>query len=109
MTGCGRGADPGVVGSVVTLNGADCVVLGVMPESFEPVVSGTLYDEAELWAPLGYAEGDDSSCRGCRHLRMVGRLAAGASLEQARQELFAIGRDLKAGFPDDYAAAGMLV
>lgn len=96
------GGDPDLIGATVTLNGLEHTVLGVMPEDFQPVVSRALYNSAEIWAPLAYEEGGDSACRGCRHLRMVGRLVPGETIARADAELRAIGRDLKASHPDDY-------
>jgi len=94
--------DPSAVGRTMTLSGNEQVVVGVMPEDFEPVVSAALYEAADIWAPLGYEEGQDSACRTCCHLRSVARLASGVSLRQAQAEMNAIGRDLKAAHPGDY-------
>lgn len=102
-------ADPDVIGSTQTLNGVPCTVLGVMPEDFEPVASRTLYEAADVWGPLGYAAGGDSSCRGCRHLRMIGRLAPTATVVYAEAELNAIGSDLLAAYPEDYDSGNFMI
>ena len=48
------GADPDVVGRTVSMNDVSYRIVGVMPASFEPLVSARFYQPAELWAPLGY-------------------------------------------------------
>jgi putative ABC transport system permease protein len=84
------GADPAIVGRQVTLNGTAWTVVGVMPPGFENVLA----PGAEVWAPLQY---DLSEGRAWgHHLRLVGRLREGATLEAARRELDGIGRDVLA-------------
>jgi putative ABC transport system permease protein len=87
-------ADPKVIGRAVTLEtsrGFDATssytIIGVMPAGFENVLSPT----AELWAPLQYdsALPVDGKEWG-HHLRMIARLKAGISKEQAASELDAI-------------------
>ena len=87
------GADPGVVGRTVRLDGAPHTVVGVMPEGFAFPLSHA------WWAPLrlsasGYAPGDGPT------LELFGRLAPGATLGAARAELAALGRRAAAEHPD---------
>jgi putative ABC transport system permease protein len=84
------GADPSIVGRQVQFEGGLAVtVIGVMPATFENVLSPS----AEIWWPLQY---DDTLPTNGRewghHLHMIGRLRKGVSEEQARQELQAIAR-----------------
>ncbi|HEU5220099.1 MAG TPA: ABC transporter permease, partial [Gemmatimonadales bacterium] len=58
------GGDPSLVGKPVTLNETQYLVVGVMPKSFENLISPT----AELWAPLGYELSLPYACRTCHHL-----------------------------------------
>ena len=51
------GARADIAGSTITLNGVPYIVAGVMPATFEPVISAHYYSPAELWGPLGYACG----------------------------------------------------
>jgi putative ABC transport system permease protein len=60
-------------------------VLGVMPRRF-----ALLDPEVDVWSPLGLDWGDPR-VPGARGLTVVGRLKKGATLEQARSELEAIG------------------
>jgi hypothetical protein len=46
------GADPGVIGRTVRMNDQNYEIVGVMPASFEPLLSAFFYKPSELWAPL---------------------------------------------------------
>jgi putative ABC transport system permease protein len=96
------GADPGVIGRTITMNDLEYRIAGVMPAEFEPAVSAAFYAPAQLWAPLGYEAGLPSACRTCRHLRSIGRLRDGVTIEQARAELDAIRQQLAAAHPTSY-------
>ncbi len=90
------GADSGIVGRQVTLDGDPHTVIGVMPGAFENVLA----TGAELWAPLQYgASFAPDSREWGHHLRMIGRLRAAASRSQAAAELATIARTPLAEFP----------
>jgi putative ABC transport system permease protein len=103
------GARPDIADSFVEFNGRRYQVIGVMPASFEPLISERFYTRAEIWAPLGYAVGGDSSCRTCQHLKSIGRLAPGATLDRAAAELAVVQAGLKREHPQDYSDAPPLV
>jgi len=86
------GADSGVLGRVMTLNGKPWTVIGVMPRDF--FVPG---NPAEVWMPLG--SGNVVDDRGNRFLRVLGRLKPGVSIDAARAELLTISRRLEAQYP----------
>ena len=71
-----------IVGSSIVLNGRPHAIAGVMPASFEPLVSEHFYARADIWAPLGYALDGDSSCRTCQHLKALARLRPGATISE---------------------------
>jgi putative ABC transport system permease protein len=96
------GSDPQIVGRSVPLNGMSYVVAGVLPASFRPIKASPDAPAPEMYAPLGYALGEPSACRGCQHLRAIGRLRDGVSLEQARAELATVMRGVMAEHPNDY-------
>ncbi len=81
------GADPGVVGQTLRLNGETSTVVGVMP------VSVQIPPGASLWAP--FTLDDMRTARG-RYLTVVGRLREGVSLAQARDEMARLGEALAA-------------
>lgn len=95
-------ADPAIVGRTIQFNGRPYAVAGVMPASFEPLISQHFFDRAEIWAPLGYIAGGDSSCRSCRHLKFVARVKSGVSTDAARSELIAVQRQLSSEHPNQY-------
>lgn len=78
------GADPGVLGRAVLLNGITTEVVGVMPEGFE-FPEGT-----RAWVPLGLTR-ESQGGRGGHSVLAVGRLADGMTQPDldAELELFA--------------------
>ncbi|HVD91483.1 MAG TPA: ABC transporter permease [Vicinamibacterales bacterium] len=97
------GADPSVVGRTVTMNDREYRVIGVMPPTFEPLDAARFYNvSAEMWAPIGYQKGGDSSCRSCQHLRGFGRLKAGVTVAQATAEMNVIREQMRREHPSDY-------
>ena len=102
-------ADPAVVGKVITMNDLPFEIVGVLPASFEPLLSEHFYQRADMWAPLGYDNTLPQSCRSCRHLKTVGRVKAGTTLEAARADLDAVQTQLRRDHPDDYAQETMAV
>lgn len=100
------GADEGVLGRVIHLNGAPFTVVGVAPSSFR----GS-YDAAatDLWVPLMTypvvrPRGLDIERRGWGWLQATARLAPAASVETARAEVRAIGQALEAEHPSENRA-----
>jgi putative ABC transport system permease protein len=93
------GADRAIVGRQITLNDIGYVVIGVMPAGFDNVLAA----KSELWAPLQY---DVSEGRAWgHHLRTVGRLRAGVSLEQAEREVSVLGSALVKSHPETYGSS----
>jgi putative ABC transport system permease protein len=80
------GADRAILGQPVKLDGESYAVIGVMPPGFENVLAPA----AEVWSPLQYDSGNITSIETREwgnHLRMSGRLHAGASIDLARKDL----------------------
>lgn len=85
------GGDPEALGRALTLNGTTQTIIGVMPADFQPVDTGS----PDLWTPSEPSpEG-----RG-RYLRVVGRLAPGVSVEQARAEMRTVADRLAVEVPE---------
>jgi putative ABC transport system permease protein len=84
--------DSGVVGRTVRLTGAPATIVGVMPDGF------AFPRTQELWVPLTIDVSGYDRRQGMA-IRILGRLAPGASLEQARTELTNLGRSAAADFP----------
>jgi hypothetical protein len=92
-------ADASLVGRNITINGRDCLVIGVMPPEFTfPLRRGaahTPYPYVEFWSALE-APGRISPGGA---LGLVGRLRPGVSVAEAEQDLESIGTALSHEFP----------
>jgi putative ABC transport system permease protein len=102
-------ADPSIVGRTITMNDVAYQVAGVMPPSFEPLISGRFYQPAEVWSPLGYDATVSQACRTCRHVRVMGKMKPGVTIDQARAELDALMVQMRAANPTSYATDRMSV
>lgn len=81
--------DPTIVGRDITLDDDRFTVVGVMPAGFENAVSPS----AELWTTLQYNPALPLDGREWgHHLRMIARVRAGATLQQASEELNTLAR-----------------
>jgi predicted permease len=94
------GGDTRVVGKTVRLDDAPRVVIGVMPPSFHFPSTGV-----QLWTPLVLRE-EDFAERDNTYLQAVGRLAPGATFEQARAELALVAARLAREHPETNAEVG---
>jgi predicted permease len=95
-------SDPAVVGRTVQLGGEYATVVGVMREGYAFPVNH------ELWTPLK----PDAIASGPREgpgIQVFGRLAPGATLEQAQAELATVGRRAATARPDTHAHLQPLV
>ena len=99
------GADPDVINRVIRLNETEFRIVGVLPATFEDVVGTAMYSPSEIWSPLGYQRGADSTCRGCRHLRAIASIKPGVTEIAANQELQSLQAGYMKQFPGDYDAA----
>ncbi|HLM66636.1 MAG TPA: ABC transporter permease, partial [Longimicrobium sp.] len=92
------GGDPRVVGRTVRLGNTVHTVAGVMPRGFAFPVNHA------YWIPLRHSPTDHPRGEG-PELFIFGRLAPGASGEQAQAELDAVGRRTAAAHPQTHADA----
>jgi putative ABC transport system permease protein len=77
-------SDPGIVGQSITVNGVPSTVIGVMPRGF------MFPANADIWRPMASYPAAVRQSPSDRRLAIYARLAAGATLEQARAELATI-------------------
>src|SRR6478672_11222839 len=77
-------ANPTLIGRQVTPDDKLYTIIGVMPRGFDNVLAPA----AELWSPLQYDMSLGSAWG--HHLRTVGRLQPGITLEQATREIDAL-------------------
>lgn len=88
------GGDTAIVGKTVPFNGESTLIVGVMPSGFTYPGSAT-----RIWLPLRIDPASPGN-RKAHSLRAIGRLADGASIEQARADLATIMASWKARYPD---------
>jgi putative ABC transport system permease protein len=83
------GGTPQVIGTILSLNGRGCTIVGVMPPGFEcPFGTSTPF-----WVPLVLRQ--DETWRSGIPVAPVARLRKGVSLEQARAALAVVANRLK--------------
>ena len=87
--------DSSVIGRSVRLGRAQVSIVGVMPPGYAFPLSQSFWTPLRL-DPLDYGRRQGPS------IQMFGRLAAGASLEEAQTELTAIGQRTAADFPNTH-------
>ena len=96
------GADPGIVGKSLHLNGQEFTVIGIMPAEFDYPPWG------EAWAPLdlGVAQNAD---RAAHYLEVIGRLKSGTTMAQAQADLQTVSARLAQQYPQTNAGHGVRV
>jgi len=95
------GGDPGVLGLSIRVNSLVGTVIGVMgPDMRFP-------KNTDLWIPLRMLPPESRvDERDGQGFQVIGRLASGASIERAREELGAIGRRLADAYPESNRELG---
>jgi putative ABC transport system permease protein len=91
------GADPGLVGRSLTLNGEPYALVGILRKGVQ------LPSTADVWVPLVFSP-DESRNRGAVFFGAFARLAPGATAEQAAAEADVVGRRLAQQYPEDNAS-----
>ena len=97
------GGDPAAVGRTVTLGPYDYTIIGVLPSSFESLLS----PESQIWRPLAYNDTLPQACRTCRHLRVIARLKNDTPREQTQAELATVASRLQQDYSTEYAIQGI--
>lgn len=115
------GADPGVVGRTIVLNGRPRLVIAVMGADFKwPFITATPTIDAgpDVWIPGGPGdvpradideERDVSANRTAGFVRMVARLKPGVTIGQADAEAKAVGARLSSEHREDGGRSGMVI
>jgi predicted permease len=100
------GGDHAVIGKTVRLDDDPMTIIGVMPKGFmHPVETGS--SPVDLWAPIDLNNPDTTfiNNRRQRVFDIVGRLAPGATIQQAQSELDALRLRMAEQYPDVYPQA----
>jgi len=87
------GAEPGVVGSRLSIDGTAYEVVGVMPADF------AYPENVELWFPMRRG-GRAETGRGNRNFFLIGRLAQGVDLDEAQARMSMVASRLADSYPD---------
>ena len=89
------GGDRTVVGRTVKVNSLPSTIIGIMPPDMKFPVNN------DLWMPLSQLPPElRDSKRGVRSFQVLGRLAPGVTIAQARSEIETIGSHLTHEFPE---------
>jgi putative ABC transport system permease protein len=94
------GGDRSVIGRVVSINDRPTTIVGVMKEGF-----GRGAQDTDLWLPLTIDRASREG--GGRTLGVLGRLADGATIEQARGEMRAVAERLSQAYPGSNTGWGV--
>ena len=89
------GADPGILGRTIRMDGQSYTVVGVMPSTFRYPTRDT-----DVWEPLG-VDPELRRQRSTFWLTTVARLKPGVTIAQARQDMDAISRRLARQYTED--------
>jgi putative ABC transport system permease protein len=88
------GGDPTVLGRTITVNAVPSTIIGVMPPDmrFPP--------NSDLWQPLTQSTSVREWGRQVRNYQLIGRLADGVTIGQARAEISAVASRLASEHPE---------
>lgn len=95
------GADPGLVGGTIEIDGTARQVIGVLPGDFALIlpahdggmVGGGAFDEVDVWTTFPRSWFNEG--RGMGMFRVLGRLDAGVTLTQAQLEINTVAEQLR--------------
>jgi putative ABC transport system permease protein len=95
------GADPGVLGKVVKVNGEQAAIIGVMPEGFR------FPHDQDLWVPLRDERSLHEERDAGPSFRVFGRLQDGVGRQQGQREFDLIAERLGREYPDTNQGIGV--
>jgi predicted permease len=96
------GADPGIIGQKLILDGKPYTVIGVMPKEFHYL------DKRGIIAPFILSESEIKR-RGATYLQVIARLKSGVTLEQAQADTSAVASQLAQEYPQTNREMGSTV
>ena len=97
------GADSAILGRSIRLDGEPHTVIGVMPESFDPLVV-----KEQLWVPIAFTA-ERRATHDEHYLNVVGLLKPDVTMAQANREMGEIMKSLAQRFPIDDGERGARV
>ena len=96
------GGDVGALGTSIQVDGVPSEIVGVMPEGFEYPA------DLDLWLPM-QRDAPVASGRGNNNFFMIGRLADGVTVDQARAQLEVVAARISGAFPNVKGGWGVSV
>ena len=97
------GADPGLVGQTIMLNGQAFTVIGIVPSTF------TFFAGTDVWLPIAYYPNASGLTRKDHSMTVLARLRPEVTLAAARAEMRAVGARLAQLYPDENGGSGVHV
>jgi putative ABC transport system permease protein len=94
------GADAGIVGRAIVLNGQPFSVIGIIPSTFN-FFAGT-----DVYVPIAYYPNAGGLTRKDHSMTVIGRLRADMTVESAESEMRAIGSRLAERYPAENGGSG---
>lgn len=101
------GADPGVVGRTITVDGMPTTVIGTLPPGFHVPIDNVEL-AADLWLPMRFTAVERAE-RGNHFLSVLGRLTPGATVASADLELRALVEGLIVIYPEMHGESARAV
>jgi putative ABC transport system permease protein len=91
-------SDSAIVGKTIQLNGIPFEVIGVLGPDFR------IFGQRDAYVPLGLKRGEKGYDSHGNHpgIYVIGRLAPGVTLDQARADMAAVGEGMQKDHGDDY-------
>ncbi len=99
------GADPGVIGKNLNLDGRSYTIIGVLPKDFDWLPMELVYVPLDPWAANAMAQ-DRGHHMG---INAIASLRPGVSVAQARLEMEGIARRLEREYPKTNSGRGVIV
>ena len=94
------GADPGIIGRKIRLNGEPHTVIGVLPPK-AALAGPSRNEDRQFLIPFVFGAGEEDTTRGNHLFNVIARLKPAVTREQAQAELTAIKQRLQSLYPKD--------
>jgi putative ABC transport system permease protein len=95
------GARPDIIGQTIRLNGVPTRIAGVMPPDLR--LPGA---DVDVWQAFGVESPKHAQNRRPHYLRAIGRMKPGVTIEQAREDIQRVARQLSSEYPDTNKTMG---
>jgi putative ABC transport system permease protein len=97
------GADAGLLGRAIVLNGQPFTVIGIIPSTF------SFFSDVDVWLPITYYPNSGGLTRKDHSMTVIGRLRPEVTLGSAQSEMRVIGARLAERFPVENGGSGVYI